>query len=110
MAFIATPDEIEQVREITALGSISETQTLISALTDEQWARTQGDIEVWEGGIRDDDVEVVGGLLGSNVSANANRLRLCNRVRLRLGLEPLNSFSAVVRRNESGGVPLEICW
>lgn len=83
-----TPEQIETVREIIALGSYSATQTLLSALNAAQEAATIADIAEWDP-VKNKFSKLAGGRLGFYSDKEPKRLALRNRVRIRLGLHPL---------------------
>ena len=86
--------EIERVREITRLQSYPDAETLVNLLNDAQWGNTLEDVSEWES-VRDKYTAIKGGLLGANKDPADRKLAITNRVRERLGLEPLNKRGMV---------------
>lgn len=87
---MALPQEqIERVREISRLASYAQAETLCGALLAVQETATVGDLAEWvalRSKFTDVDYKV-------KISAAKSRLVIRNRVRERLGLEPLSLAS-----------------
>ncbi len=94
--------EIESVREIARITSYAQTAILVDVLNNSQWSATLDDVDEWSG-VKPKHTEIKAGLLGANVSPAMRKLVITNRVRERLGLEPVTLTGTVINTS-SGGV------
>lgn len=97
-----TSEELAIVREIC----ITETPATIAArvieLTDVEWLRTLDDVDLWEGGVKNDYTHITGQVV---INPNDPRIDLINRVRRRLSLSLIfigENGQIVISYTESG--------
>lgn len=94
-------DEIEKVREIVRIKDYTTVAAAVNLLNNSAWANTLDDVDEWSV-IRDDYTEIEKGLLGANISPAMQRLAITNRVRERLGFDPVNeNGTAVIYANSN---------
>lgn len=86
-----TSEQIESVPEIARLASYAEAESKINVLNDAQWAATISDITEWAK-IKNKFTRIEGGRSGVFLNKEDNRLAICNRVRIRLGLPEIDEY------------------
>jgi hypothetical protein len=94
------PEQIERVREIIRLKSFSATETLVAELNAAQETETISDLGEWAK-LRSKFVDVDEKV---KMIAAKNRLVIRNRVRERLGLEPLDLQSELNGMSAASGI------
>lgn len=90
-----TESDIESVRKIARLKSYTTAETLVNALNDSQWVATLDDIDEWDG-VQGKHTKIKAGLLGANIDPEEQRLAITNRVRERIGLDPVTLVGTVI--------------
>lgn len=81
-------EQIEAVREIALLYSFAQAEELTNKLNNASWMATIADLAAWAP-LKNDHTRIEGD--GVKIDNDRNRLDITNRLRLRLGLNPVES-------------------